>query len=71
MLTRPIGYRPTGSSETFRSGACGPGGLPTDLTSVPWLFTWLVPKTGAHLPAALLHDGLVGDHDDPPSYLSS
>ncbi len=35
----------------------------TDLTSVPWLFTWLVPKTGAHLPAALLHDGLVGDRD--------
>lgn len=30
----------------------------TDLTSVPALFTWLVPKTGAHLPAALLHDGL-------------
>jgi hypothetical protein len=30
----------------------------TDLTSVPTLFTWLVPKTGAHLPAALLHDGL-------------
>ncbi len=33
--------------------------FPTDLTSVPALFTWLVPKTGAHLPAALLHDGLV------------
>ncbi|MDO7868850.1 DUF1353 domain-containing protein [Nocardioides jiangxiensis] len=30
----------------------------TDLASVPALFTWLVPKTGAHLPAALLHDGL-------------
>ena len=42
----------------------------TDLTSVPWLFTWLVPRTGAHLPAALLHDGLVGSRDAPPSYLS-
>ncbi|HEX2896003.1 MAG TPA: DUF1353 domain-containing protein [Marmoricola sp.] len=31
----------------------------TDLTSVPALFTWLVPKTGQHLPATLLHDGLV------------
>jgi Protein of unknown function (DUF1353) len=31
----------------------------TDLTSVPAMFTWLVPKTGAHLPAALIHDGLV------------
>jgi len=31
----------------------------TDLTSVPALFTWLVPKTGLHLPATLLHDGLI------------
>lgn len=36
-------------TRTFRS----------DLTSVPWLFTWLVPKTGLHLPATLLHDGLI------------
>lgn len=32
----------------------------SDLTSVPWLFRWLVPRTGRHLPAALLHDGLIG-----------
>ena len=31
----------------------------TDLASVPALFTWLVPKTGLHLPAALIHDGLI------------
>jgi len=31
----------------------------SDLTSVPALFTWLVPKTGQHLPATLLHDGLI------------
>src|SRR6476620_2048346 len=43
----------------------------TDLTSVPWLFTWLVPKTGAHLPAALLHDALVAGRDDPTSYVST
>lgn len=44
----------------------------TDLTSVPALFTWLVPRTGAHLPAALLHDGLVaGGAQDPVSYVSS
>lgn len=30
----------------------------TDLTSVPQLMTWLVPRTGVHLPAALIHDGL-------------
>lgn len=33
----------------------------TDLTSVPAWFTWLVPKSGQHLPAALIHDGLVPD----------
>ncbi len=43
----------------------------TDLTSVPALFTWLVPKTGAHLPAALLHDALVAGRTDPASYVST
>jgi hypothetical protein len=43
----------------------------TDLTSVPALFTWLVPKTGAHLPAALLHDALVAGPRDPSSYVST
>ena len=43
----------------------------TDLTSVPALFTWLVPKTGAHLPAALLHDALVAGPHDPSSYVST
>lgn len=43
----------------------------TDLTSVPALFTWLVPKTGAHLPAALLHDALVGGRLDPASYVAT
>jgi hypothetical protein len=46
-------------------------GFRTDLTSVPALFTWLVPKTGAHLPAALLHDALVGGSHDPSSYVST
>lgn len=31
----------------------------TDLASVPALFTWLVPKSGDFLPAAVLHDALV------------
>jgi len=46
-------------------------GFRTDLTSVPALFTWLVPKTGAHLPAALLHDALVAGPTDPSSYVST
>ena len=41
-------------TKTFRS----------DLTSVPALFTWLVPKTGQHLPATLLHDGLIHPPND-------
>ncbi|GAA1503340.1 DUF1353 domain-containing protein [Nocardioides humi] len=43
----------------------------TDLTSVPTIFTWLVPRTGRHLPPALLHDGLVHAPDEPASYLST
>lgn len=42
----------------------------TDLTSTPALFTWLVPKTGAHLPAALVHDALVAGGGEP-SYTST
>lgn len=52
-LDRHVGEILVPASAAFR----------TDLTSVPALFTWLVPKTGAHLPAALLHDALVGGSD--------
>ena len=44
-------------------------GFRTDLTSVPDLFTWLVPRTGVHLPAALVHDALVDADDDPQPYI--
>ncbi|MEU6375277.1 DUF1353 domain-containing protein [Streptomyces sp. NPDC046909] len=37
------------------------------LTSVPMLFTWLVPKSGERLPAALLHDGLIHPLDGLPA----
>lgn len=47
------------------------GTFVTDLTSVPALFTWLVPKTGRHLPPALLHDGLVHGPHEPPTYVST
>jgi Protein of unknown function (DUF1353) len=55
-LEHRIGYW-----DAHRGGVIVPAVLtmPTDLTSVPSLFTWLVPKTGLHLPAALVHDGLV------------
>ena len=40
-----------------------PGAFETDFASVPAVFTWLVPRTGTHLPAVLIHDGLVGSRD--------
>ena len=42
----------------------------TDLTSVPSVFAWLVPRTGRHLPAALVHDALVAGTDEP-AYLTA
>ncbi|TNM37349.1 DUF1353 domain-containing protein [Nocardioides albidus] len=47
-----------------------PASFETDLTSVPTIFTWLVPRTGRHLPPALLHDGLVHGAHEQPTYLS-
>ena len=58
QLLRPIAYRHSegrrgfivpAQCETFR----------TDLASVPGVLTWLVPRTGVFLPAAVLHDALV------------
>ena len=31
----------------------------SDFATVPTLFTWLIPRSGQHLPAAVIHDGLV------------
>lgn len=56
-LLRPVGYWDTGLG-----GIIVPENMErftTDLTSVPSLFSWLVARTGPHLPAALIHDGLV------------
>jgi hypothetical protein len=41
----------------------------TDLASVPFFLTWLVPKGGIHTPAALLHDGLIPGQEEPQSYI--
>lgn len=43
----------------------GDEGLETDLTSVPAVFGWLIGTTGAHLPAAVVHDALLASLDDP------
>ncbi len=71
-LERRVGYDDRELGELLVPADPGPdGAFRTDLTSVPWLFTWLVPRTGAHLPAALLHDGLVGGADGASSYVST
>ncbi|WP_165356890.1 DUF1353 domain-containing protein [Nocardioides zhouii] len=67
-LERRLAYRDRHLSELLVPADAG---FRTDLTSVPALFTWLVPKTGAHLPAALLHDALVAGRADPASYVST
>ena len=52
-LERRIGYRDRVLGEILIPNSPD---FRTDRTSTPALFTWLVPKTGAHLPAALVHD---------------
>lgn len=61
-MQRRIAYRDRHLGELLVPRVTG--SFRTDLTSVPALFTWLVPKTGHHLPAALVHDGLVHGVDD-------
>lgn len=41
----------------------------TDLASIPRYFTWLIPGLGEHLPAVLLHDGLVVDRGAPREHI--
>jgi uncharacterized protein DUF1353 len=60
-LAKRIAYLDRHHSVPFEVPPPLPFDFKSDLTSVPQMFTWLVPKTGAHLPAALLHDGLVWD----------
>lgn len=62
-MQRRIGYRDRHLGELLVPRVTGT--FRSDLTSVPALFTWLVPKTGQHLPATLLHDGLIHPPGDP------
>lgn len=68
-LTRRIAYRDRRLGELLVPA--DPTTFVTDLTSVPSVFAWLVPRTGEHLPAALLHDGLIGSTPEHPTYLSA
>ena len=63
-LHRTVTYTATRDDGSVFAYTVPPSADPdfvTDLTSVPQLLTWLVPKSGKHLPAALVHDGLVDE----------
>lgn len=68
-LTRPIGYWDAEVGAVIVPDNLGR--FDTDLTSVMRFFTWLVATTGVHLPAALVHDGLVAGRTAGPSYVAS
>ncbi|MFF4274096.1 DUF1353 domain-containing protein [Streptomyces sp. NPDC001536] len=68
MMQRRIAYRDRHLGEFLVPRETGT--FHTDLTSVPAFLTWLVPKTGDHLPATLLHDGL-SHPKDVPEYTST
>lgn len=57
-ILRQFGYRDPRYDEPFVIPADRKKWR-TDLASIPWFFAWLVPGLGTHLPAVLLHDGLV------------
>jgi hypothetical protein len=67
-MERRIGYRDRELGDILVPAALDT--FATDLASVPAVFTWLVPEDGAHLPAALLHDGLTHSPRADPSYVS-
>jgi Protein of unknown function (DUF1353) len=67
-IVRQLGYRDPRYQEPFIVPA-DVDTFSTDLASIPWMFAWLVPGLGTHLPAVLLHDGLVTDRGQPPTHI--
>lgn len=53
-----LAYRDPAYAEPFVV-PLHPDTFTTDLASIPRMFAWLIPGIGTHLPAVLLHDGLV------------
>jgi hypothetical protein len=56
-LIKPLIY------EAARERFVVPAGFRTDFASVPRVLTWLVPRTGKHNRAAVLHDWLTRQPD--------
>ena len=66
-VLRRFGYRDPKHAEAF----VVPDDVQTfrtDLASIPPLFSWLVPGLGTHLPAVLLHDGLITNVGQSPTH---
>jgi len=68
QILRRFGYRDPSYNEPFVVPA-DIEHFRTDLASIPWFFAWLVPGLGTHLPAVLLHDGLVVAKGDAKTHL--
>ncbi len=58
QILRTFGYQDPKYTEPFVVPA-DVASFRTDLASIPSFFAWLVPGLGKHLPAVLLHDGLI------------
>ena len=67
-VLRQFGYRDPRYGEAFIVPA-DVDTFTTDLASIPVLFAWLVPGLGTHLPAVVLHDGLVVSPGGKPTHV--
>ncbi|MGH9119171.1 MAG: DUF1353 domain-containing protein [Acidimicrobiales bacterium] len=67
-VLRQFGYRDPGYGDAFVVPA-EVETFTTDLASIPRPFMWLVPGLGTHLPAVVLHDGLVVAPGGEPTHL--
>lgn len=69
QVLRRIGYLSDEYDRAFEAPA-DLDQFRTDMASVPSVFTWLVPRSGTFLPAAVLHDALTGDPTTAPDGVS-
>jgi Protein of unknown function (DUF1353) len=68
QVLRQFGYRDPSYDDAFVVPA-DVDTFTTDLASIPRPFLWLVPGLGTHLPAVVLHDGLVVAPGGEPTHV--
>lgn len=66
-MTRRIAYLDRHHGELLAPR--DPETFVTDLASVPAVFAWLVPRTGTHLRASLIHDALLEQRGEGLAYV--